>query len=64
MPKLKRPDLKVLRDSKKAMTTWDREKKQRAEEKKEPLPTLPDKRADGCDADELSRERGEGWART
>lgn len=35
-----------------------------AEAKKEPLPTLPDKRDSGCDADQLSRERGEGWART
>lgn len=35
-----------------------------AEAKKEFLPTLPDKRDSGCDADELSRERGTGWART
>lgn len=35
-----------------------------AQAKKEPLPTLPDKRDNGCDADQLTRERGTGWART
>jgi hypothetical protein len=44
------PERKVLRDEKRRMTTWDREKKQKAEEK----------RAIPVDDVDLLRDRGQG----